>query len=81
MSSQPTARRLVRFGLFEVDLAAGEVRKQGRKITLQDQPIQVLELLLSRPGEIVSREELQQALWPADTFIAYGPETRTLALL
>jgi Tol biopolymer transport system component/DNA-binding winged helix-turn-helix (wHTH) protein len=69
MSSQPSAARVIRFGLFELDLSAGELRKQGRNIKLQDQPLQVLELLLRRPGEVVTREELQQALWPEDTFV------------
>ena len=77
MSSQPAAQRVLRFGLFELDLAAAELRKQGRKIRLQDQPLQVLELLLSRPGEIVSREELQQALWPADTFVEFDQGLNT----
>jgi Tol biopolymer transport system component/DNA-binding winged helix-turn-helix (wHTH) protein len=77
MSSQSTARRLVRFGLFELDLAEGELRKQGRKIRLQDQPFQVLELLLIRPGELVTREELQKALWPADTFVEFDQGLNT----
>jgi DNA-binding winged helix-turn-helix (wHTH) protein len=61
----------VRFGLFEADLATGELRKRGRKVPLQDQPFQVLALLLRHPGEIVAREELQRALWPADTFVEF----------
>ena len=61
----------VRFGLFEADLAAGELRKRGRKVPLQDQPFQVLALLLRHPGEVVTREELQQALWPAGTFVEF----------
>jgi Tol biopolymer transport system component/DNA-binding winged helix-turn-helix (wHTH) protein len=77
MSSQPAAQRVVRFGLFELDLAAGELKRQGRKIKLQDQPLQVLELLLRRPGEIVTREELQQALWPADTFVEFDQGLNT----
>src|SRR5467141_814604 len=58
----------VRFGPFEVDLAAAQLRKRGRKVPLQDQPFKVLTLLLQRPGELVTREELQRALWPGDTF-------------
>ena len=61
----------VRFGLCEADLAAGELRKRGRRVPLQDQPFQVLALLLRRPGEVVTREELQQALWPAGTFVEF----------
>ena len=59
---------VVRFAPFEVDLVAAELRKRGRKVPLQDQPFKVLALLLQRPGELVTREELQRALWPGDTF-------------
>lgn len=61
----------VRFGIFEADLTAGELRRRGRKVPLQDQPFQVLGLLLRRRGEIVARGELQQTLWPADTFVEF----------
>src|SRR6185437_10084650 len=77
MSSQPTAPRVIRFGLFEFDLSAGDLRKQGRKVKLQDQPFQVLLLLLRSPGEIVTREELQQALWAADTFVEFDQGLNT----
>jgi len=77
MSSQPKVQRLIRFGLFEFDLAAGDLRKQGRKIQLQDQPFHVLERLLNRPGEVITREELQQALWPADTFVEFDQGLNT----
>ena len=60
--------RLVRFGTFEVDLRAGELRKAGVKLKLTGQPFQVLAILLERPGEVVTREELQKRLWP-DTFV------------
>ncbi|HZQ20225.1 MAG TPA: winged helix-turn-helix domain-containing protein [Terriglobales bacterium] len=59
---------VARFGIFEVDLDAHELRKQGRRLRLQDQPFAVLVLLLERAGETVLREELRQKLWPADTF-------------
>lgn len=59
---------VVRFAPFEVDLVAAELRTRGRKVPLQDQPFKVLALLLQRPGELVTREELQRALWPGDTF-------------
>jgi len=62
---------IVRFGLFEVDLRAGELRKNGLKIKLQEQPFQILALLLEHPGEIVTREELQQKLWSDDTFVDF----------
>jgi len=61
----------VRFGLFEADLTTGELRKRGRRIPLQEQPQLVLAALLRHAGEIVSREELQHALWPADTFVEF----------
>jgi Tol biopolymer transport system component/DNA-binding winged helix-turn-helix (wHTH) protein len=59
---------LVRFGNFELDARSGELRKAGVRLGLQEQPLQVLTLLLARPGELVTREELRQRLWPADTF-------------
>src|SRR5882757_5008905 len=58
----------VRFGSFEVDLRAGELRKDGVKLKLTGQPFQVLGNLLEHPGEVVTREELQKRLWP-DTFV------------
>jgi Tol biopolymer transport system component/DNA-binding winged helix-turn-helix (wHTH) protein len=61
----------VRFGVYEVDPHAGELRRNGVKIKLQEQPFQVLILLLERPGEVVSREELRRRLWPADTFVDF----------
>src|ERR1700694_4260992 len=61
----------VQLGLFEVDLQARELRKAGVKIKLNDQPFQVLTVLLERPGEVVTREELQTRLWPADTFVDF----------
>jgi len=60
--------RLLRFGNFEVDLRSGELRKAGAKLKLGGQPFQVLSILLERPGEVVTREELQKQLWP-DTFV------------
>jgi len=61
----------VRFGLFELDPRAGELRKQGVRIKLQDQPYAVLLILLEKPGQLVTRDELQQRLWPADTFVEF----------
>jgi TolB-like protein/DNA-binding winged helix-turn-helix (wHTH) protein len=60
-----------RFGSFVVDVCAGELRKHGIRIKLQDQPFRLLEILLRRPGEIVSREELQRQIWPSDTFVDF----------
>lgn len=70
ISSEQTKRR-VRFGAFEADLQAGELRKHDTRIRLQDQPFQILALLLSRPGDVVTREELRQRLWPSDTFVDF----------
>src|SRR6185369_5708939 len=63
--------RLLQFGIFEVDLKAGELRRNGSKVRLQEQPFQVLTVLLEQPGEVVSREELRNRLWPADTFVDF----------
>lgn len=60
--------RTVRFGAFEADLHSGEVRKSGNRIKLQDQPFKVLQILLERPGDLVSREELQTRIWPEETY-------------
>ena len=60
-----------RFGVFELDLRAGELRRNGSKVKLQEQPFQVLVILLKRAGEVVTREDLQNALWPADTFVDF----------
>lgn len=68
---------IVRFGVFEADLEARELRKNGRRVRLQDQPFAVLAVLLERPGVIVSREELRQRLWPADTFVDFDHSLNT----
>ncbi len=69
--------RLARFGVFELDLSGGELRKNGVKQRLQCQPFQVLALLLDRAGEVVTREELQQKLWPSDTFVDFDHSLNT----
>jgi len=61
----------LRFGVFELDLRAGELRKHGLGVRLQEQPFQLLAMLLEHPGEVVTREELQKKLWPADTFVDF----------
>lgn len=71
MTVSPRTPRIQRFGVFEYDPAAGELRKQGMKIKLHGQPIEILRLLLDQPGEVVTREELQRKLWPADTFVDF----------
>src|SRR4051812_5188911 len=66
-----------RFGPFEADLKTGELRKSGSRLRLQEQPFQVLAMLLARPGELVTREELRQRLWPADTFVDFDHSLNT----
>ena len=63
--------RPIRFGAFEVDLKAGELRKGGVRIKLQGQPFEILLMLLERPGELVERERLRERLWPTDTFVDF----------
>ena len=67
----PARTHRTRFGAFEVDLRAGEVYKHGIRLKLQDQPFQVLAVLLQHAGDVVTREELRQKLWPADTFVDF----------
>jgi TolB-like protein/DNA-binding winged helix-turn-helix (wHTH) protein/Flp pilus assembly protein TadD len=61
----------IRFGAFEVDLRAGELRRKGLKVKLQEQPFQLLAILLEHRGDVVTREELQKTLWPGDTFVDF----------
>jgi TolB-like protein/DNA-binding winged helix-turn-helix (wHTH) protein/Flp pilus assembly protein TadD len=68
LSSKPS---LLRFGIFEVDLKTSELRKAGMKQKLSPQPFQVLQALLERPGEVVTREQLRDVLWPDHTFVDY----------
>lgn len=71
MHDAPRPWQLARFGDYEVDLEAGELRKNGLRIRLQYQPFQILTFLLDRPGRLVSREELQKLLWPNDTVVEF----------
>src|SRR5215470_7973659 len=71
MEELTAARKVLRFGLFEVDFDGQELRKSGIKIKIQDQPFQILALLLERPGQIVTREEIQKRLWVGDTFVDF----------
>jgi adenylate cyclase len=65
------ARAPIRFGAFELDPESGELRKQGLKVRLQEQPFQILQILLEHPGKVVTREELQQRIWSSDTFVDF----------
>jgi TolB-like protein/DNA-binding winged helix-turn-helix (wHTH) protein/Tfp pilus assembly protein PilF len=71
MGFSVASARIVRFGVFEADLKACELRKHGFRLKLAEQPFQVLALLLERPGEVVTREELRARLWPGDTFVDF----------
>ncbi len=64
-------RAPIRFGIFEVNLAAGELRKEGVKLKLQEQPFQLLVALIERPREVLSRDDLQKRLWPSDVVVDF----------
>src|SRR5689334_3520078 len=71
MQAPSQAPEVRRFGAFEIDLRSGELRKSGMRLRLSGQPFQILAALVDRPGEVVTREELQSKLWPADTFVDF----------
>lgn len=71
------SRRRTRFGLYELDLNARELRREGVVVKLQDRPFEVLAILVERPGEVVTREEFRQRLWPADTFVDFDASLNT----
>jgi cholera toxin transcriptional activator len=78
--SNPSSNReagLLRFGVFEADLAAGELRKNGARIRLQEQPFQVLAALLEHAGQVVTRDHLREKIWPADTFVDFDHSLNT----
>jgi len=77
MAGVTTSSRFVHFDTFEVDLHSGELRNHGSKISLQPQPFQILAILLEHPGELVTREEIRQRLWPADTFVDFEHSLNT----
>lgn len=77
MTSRVTTPRLIRFGLFEVDLATSELRKDGRKVKLQEQPCRILAILLDDIGKVVTREELSKRLWPDGTFVDFDHSLNT----
>ena len=65
------SRASVRFGAFELDQDAGELRREGTKVRLQEQPLQILQILLEQPGKVILREELRKRVWPSDTFVDF----------
>jgi TolB-like protein/Flp pilus assembly protein TadD len=71
MQNSSSQRQSIHFGSFVLDLHAGELHKQGVKIKLQEQPFQILAMLLEHPGEVVTREQLRARLWPSDTFVDF----------
>jgi cholera toxin transcriptional activator len=77
MPSSNREARLLRFSVFEVDLTAGELRKNGVRIRLQEQPFQVLAALLQNAGEVVTRDDLREKIWPADTFVDFDHSLNT----
>jgi len=77
MGDSNSSRGVLRFGVFEADLDAGELRKCGTKIRMQEQPFQVLSVLLQRAGELVSREELRQQVWGERTFVEFDHALNT----
>ena len=77
MKDSSVRPRLLRFSVFEVDLRTGELRKQGLKVKLHGQPFQVLAMLLEHPGELLTREEIREKLWPGDTFIDFEQSVNT----
>jgi len=75
-SAAPSAS-VIRFGRFEADLRTLELRKDGVKVKLQNQPFQILQMLLEHPGEVVTREDIRKRIWPADTFVDYEHSVNT----
>ncbi|HEV2417902.1 MAG TPA: winged helix-turn-helix domain-containing protein [Terriglobia bacterium] len=77
MENGNNSSRVVRFGVFEADLRTGELRERGRKVRLQEKPFQTLALLVEKAGNVVTREELRERLWPADTFVEFDANLNT----
>jgi DNA-binding winged helix-turn-helix (wHTH) protein len=71
MQDSPSPNSNIRFGKFEVDLLQGELRRSGLRQNLGPQPFELLRVLLERPGELITRDELRQRLWPGNTFVDY----------
>src|SRR5512143_3952694 len=77
MGQSADLHQILCFGSFEVDIVSGELRRQGLKIRLQDQPFRLLVLLLERAGDVVTREEVREKLWPADTHVDFDHSLNT----
>src|SRR6266576_3743209 len=77
MDDSVRSSRIIRFGIFEADLQTGELHRNGVKVAMQGQPFQVCTLLLEHAGELVTREELRQRIWPEDTFVDFEQALNT----
>src|ERR1700747_560725 len=77
MDNDDRSVRIVHFGVFEADLQTRELHKNGARVPLQGQPFQVLAILLERSGDLVTREELRQRVWPEDTFVDFDHALNT----
>src|SRR5271163_3428583 len=77
MAQPPSTSTVLKFDAYALDLRAGELFKNGKKIKIQEQPVQILAMLLERPGEVVTREELRQRLWSEDTFVDFEHSLNT----
>jgi TolB-like protein/DNA-binding winged helix-turn-helix (wHTH) protein len=67
----PISHQLIRFGIFQLDLPSGELRRNGAKVKLQEQPLQILQVFLQNPSRVLSREDLRKRIWPEDTFVDF----------
>src|SRR5262247_3183371 len=77
MGQSADPHRILCFGSFQVDVESGELRRQGLKIKLQDQPFRLLVLLLDHAGDVVTREKVRETLWPADTHVDFDHSLKT----
>src|SRR5689334_1026892 len=74
---EAACKKVVRFGLFEANVTDGELTKSGTRIRLQGQPFKILAILLERPGEVITRDELRLNLWPDNTFVEFDDGLNT----
>src|SRR5438270_687100 len=79
VTQQSGQKGLVQFGVFELNMQTGELRKSGIRVRLQGKPFQILQALLEHPGEVVTRDELRKRLWPVDTFVDFESGLNTAA--
>jgi len=77
MTLDTRSPRILRFATFAADVRAGELRRQGKRVKLQEQPFQVLVVLLQRAGNVVTREELRSQIWSEDTFVDFDNSLNT----